>query len=106
MLAVFCMISLGLIFATRITSEELASGLMNIVTLPMILISGVFFSLEGSPAILRAVSQAFPLTHFVEGARAIMLEGAGIVELAPNLLALVGFTAAFLFIAALLFRWE
>ncbi|MFW5689626.1 MAG: ABC transporter permease, partial [Spirochaetota bacterium] len=106
MFAVFCMISLGLIFATRITSEELASGLMNIVTLPMILISGVFFSLEGSPPILRAISRAFPLTHFVDGARAIMLDGAGIAQIAPHLLALAGFTVAFLALASVLFRWE
>jgi ABC-2 type transport system permease protein len=79
MLAVFCMISLGLIFATRIKSEELASGLMNVVTLPMILISGVFFSLEGSPPIVRTISRVFPLTHFIDAARAIMLEGAGLI---------------------------
>jgi ABC-2 type transport system permease protein len=106
MFAVFCMISLGLIFATRITSEELASGLMNIVTLPMILVSGVFFSLEGSPPVLRAISRAFPLTHFVDGARAIMLDGAGVVQVAPHLLVLAGFTVAFLVVASLLFRWE
>lgn len=106
MLAVFCMISLGLIFASRIKSEELASGLMNVVTLPMILVSGVFFSLEGTPPIVRSVSQAFPLTHFINGARAIMLDGAGIAQIAPNLLALAGFTAVFLLVGSALFRWE
>ena len=106
MLAVICMISLGLLFATRIKTEELASGLINLITLPMVGISGVFFSLEGSPPILRTVSKFFPLTHFIEGARAIMLEGAGIVELAPNLLVLAGFTVLFLATGSLLFRWE
>ncbi len=106
MIAVFCMISLGLIFATRIKSEELASGLMNIITLPMLLLSGVFFSLEGTPRILQQVSRAFPLTHFVEGARSIMLEGAGVVDLLPNFAILGGFTILFLFAASLLFRWE
>jgi len=106
MIAVFCMISLGLIFATRIKSEELASGLMNIITLPMLLLSGVFFSLEGTPRILQQVSRAFPLTHFVEGARSIMLDGAGVVDLLPNFAILGGFTILFLFAASLLFRWE
>jgi ABC transporter DrrB family efflux protein len=106
MLAVFCMISLGLIFATRIKSEELASGLMNIITLPMLLLSGVFFSLEGTPQILQTVSRVFPLTHFVEGARSIMLEGSGIGGLYPNFLILAGFTVVFLLAASALFRWE
>ena len=106
MLAVFCMISLGLIFATRIKSEELASGLMNVVTLPMILISGVFFSLEGSPPIVRTVSRIFPLTHFIDSARAVMLEGAGLAQVAPSMLVLAGFTVVFLITASMLFRWE
>lgn len=106
MLAVFCMISLGLIFATRIKSEELASGLMNVVTLPMILISGVFFSLEGSPPIVRTISRIFPLTHFIDSARAVMLEGAGFAQVAGSMLVLVGFTVLFLITASLLFRWE
>lgn len=106
MLAVFCMISLGLVFATRIRSEELAGGLINVITLPMILVSGVFFSLEGSPQIVRTISRFFPLTHFIDGARSIMLEGAGLPEIAPNILVLVGFTAVFLALASALFRWE
>jgi len=106
MLAVFCMISLGLIFATRIKSEELASGLMNVVTLPMILISGVFFSLEGSPPLVRTVSRIFPLTHFIDSARAVMLDGAGLAQVVPSMLVLAGFTVVFLITASLLFRWE
>lgn len=106
MLAVFCMISLGLVLASRIKSEELASGVMNVIIFPMILISGVFFSLEGTPPIVQTISRFFPLTHFINGARAIMLDGAGIVGIAPNLLVLVGFTVAFLAAASVLFRWE
>lgn len=106
MLAVLCMISLGLLFAARIKSEELAGGLINLVTFPMILISGVFFSLEGSPPVLQTISKFFPLTHFINGARAIMLEGAGLAQLAPTMLVLAGFTLLFLGVGSLLFRWE
>ena len=105
-LAILCMISLGLVFASRIKSEELASGLLNLVTLPMLGLSGVFFSLEGSQPILRQVSQIFPLTHFVDGARKIMLEGAGFTQVLPNYLVLGGLTVVLLGISAWLFRWE
>ncbi len=105
-LAVVSMISLGLIFAARIRSEELAQGLMNLVLWPMMAFSGVFFSLAGSPRILQNISDIFPLTHFIRGARAIMLDGAGLAQIAPELLWLVGLTALFLAVATALFRWD
>ena len=105
-LAILCMIAVGLVFASRIKSEELAGGLLNLVTFPMIILSGVFFSLEGTPQVMQQVSRALPLTHFTEGARAIMIEGAGLAQVAPNLLFLVVLTGALLLLAAWLFRWE
>jgi len=103
---ILCMISLGLVFASRIRSEELAGGLLNLVTMPMLALSGVFFSLEGSPPVLGVVAQAFPLTHFTEAARKIMLDGAGLWDIAPHLLVLGGLTAVFLLVGAALFKWE
>ncbi|HUX20066.1 MAG TPA: ABC transporter permease [Spirochaetia bacterium] len=105
-LATFCMITLGLVFAARLKSEELANGLMNLITLPMVIFSGVFFSLEGSPKILQKIAEIFPLTHFVNGARDIMLNGATFVQILPQYLILAGFSALFLVTASLLFRWE
>lgn len=98
--------ALGLLFAARFRSEELVSGLMNLVTLPMLALSGVFFSLEGSPAILRSVSMSLPLTHVIQAARGVMLEGAGLAQAAPHLLFLAAFSAAALTAAAALFKWE
>jgi ABC-type multidrug transport system permease subunit len=105
-LGILCMIALGLVFASRMRSEELAGGVLNLVTIPMLALSGVFFSLEGSPPILRTISRAFPLTHFIEAARKIMLDGAGLVQVAPNLLFLASLTAVFLVLSAALFKWE
>jgi len=105
-LGIVSMEALGLVFAARFRSEELVSGLMNLVTLPMLALSGVFFSLEGSPAILRTVSRALPLTHVIQAARGVMLEGAGLVQTVPHLLFLAVFSAAALAAAAALFKWE
>jgi ABC-type multidrug transport system permease subunit len=105
-LAIISMISLGLVFASRFKSEELANGLMNLATFPMLLLSGVFFSLEGAPEFLRGISWALPLTHFTDAAREIMLDGAGILTVAPHLLFLGGVSVIFLLIAARLFKWE
>jgi ABC-2 type transport system permease protein len=105
-LAILSMISLGLIFASRLKSEELTSGLMNLVLMPMLIFSGVFFSLEGTPDLLQNAAKVFPLTHFLDGARAIMIDGRGLLEILPQLLILGGSSLVFLLIAALTFKWE
>jgi len=105
-LATVCMMSLGLVFASRIKSEELAGGLMNIVIWPMMAFSGIFFSLEGSPIALQKASRIFPLTHYIEASRAIMLDGAGLADISMSLVTLIGISALFLLISSLLFKWE
>jgi ABC-type transport system involved in cytochrome c biogenesis permease component len=70
------LLSMGLLVAARMTSEELAGGLLNLITWPMMLLSGVWFSLEGADAWVRQVAMIFPLTHILDSARAVMLDGA------------------------------
>jgi len=105
-LGALSLISLGLIFATRFKSEELVNGILNLLTFPMILLSGVFFSLEGSPAFLQQAAKVLPLTQVIDSSRAIMLEGAGLIQILPALLYMAIFTFVCLLISAFLFKWE
>ncbi|WP_028975199.1 ABC transporter permease [Spirochaeta cellobiosiphila] len=105
-LGILCMISMGLIFAARIKNEELAGGLINLVTFPMMIFSGVFFSLEGTPVFIQKAAQFFPLTHFLTATRAVMIDGAGFYQIWPQLLILSIMTLVFLGISSLFFRWE
>lgn len=100
------MISLGLIVAAGISSEELVGGLLNLLTWPMMLVSGIWFSLEGSPRWVQWAAHIFPLTHLLEGARAVMLDGAGLQQIIPNLLYLGVTAVVFLAIGAWAFRWR
>lgn len=100
------MISLGLIVAAGISSEELVGGLLNLLTWPMMLVSGIWFSLEGSPRWVQWAAHIFPLTHLLEGARAVMLDGAGLQQIIPNLLYLSVTAVVFLAIGAWAFRWR
>lgn len=101
-----CLISLGLLVAARLSSEEFAGGILNVLTWPMMLLSGVWFSLEGANPIVRKFAQLLPLTHLVDGARAIMTEGADLLDIAPHIVVLAAMTAIFLSIGSLIFRWE
>ncbi len=101
-----CLISLGLVIAARMSSEEAANGILNLITIPMMILSGVWFSLEGSAPIVQKLSLLLPLTHFNNAARAIMLDGANLVDVSGNLLTLIGMTVVCMLVAAYSFRWE
>ena len=100
------MVSLGLIVSARVTSEELAGGLLNLINWPMMMLSGVWFSLEGAGETLQAISKIFPLTHILDAARAVSLDGATFVDVAPSLAALGVQSILFLAIGSAIFRWE
>jgi len=100
------MIALGLSIAARFSSEELVGGLLNLLTWPMMLLSGIWFSLEGSPSWVQWVAHVFPLTHVLDAARAVMLDGAGVAQIAPHLLFLGATALAFLAFGAWSFRWR
>ncbi len=105
-LGALSMIALGLTIAAGISSEELVGGLLNMLTWPMMLVSGIWFSLEGSPRWIQWASHVFPLTHVLDAARAVMLDGAGLAQIAPNLLYLGATAFIFLAFGAWSFRWR
>jgi ABC-type multidrug transport system permease subunit len=105
-LAIICLISMGLLFASRVKSEEAAGGIMNIIVWPMMMLSGIWFSLEGTPKIMQDISKIFPTTHFVEASRKIMLDGANLSGVMDNIIALGGMALLFLVISAFVFKWE
>lgn len=105
-LGAVCLISLALLSATRIASEELAGGILNLLSWPMMFLSGVWFSLEGIHPWLQQFALLLPLTHVINAARAIMIDGAGLTEISSSLVVLAGMSALFLAIGARYFKWE
>lgn len=99
------LISMGLIISARATSEELAGGLLNLFTWPMMMLSGVWFSLEGANTAVQNLAKVFPLTHVLNSARAVMLDGATLGDVLPSLLSLLVLSGVFLAIGARIFRW-
>lgn len=105
-LGALAMTSLGLVISARTASEEFAGGLVNMITWPMMFLSGVWFSLDNSPWYMQALAKWLPLTHLVDAARKIMLEGAGFTEVWPQLAALIAMTLVLMAIGAFAFRWH
>lgn len=105
-LGALSLIALGLTIAARFSSDELVGGLLNTLTWPMMLLSGVWFSLEGSPDWVRFVAKLFPLTHMLDAARAVMIDGAGLRAISAQLIYLALTTLVFLGFGAWSFKWR
>jgi len=100
------LIAFGLIIAARFASEELVGGMLNLLMWPMMLLSGIWFSLEGSPRWMQWLAQLLPLTHILQAARAVTLDGAGPAAIDMDLGYLAGTTLVFLGVGAFSFRWR
>jgi len=101
-----CLISMAMLIASRIKSEELAGGLLNMASWPMMFLSGVWFSNEGLHPWLQYFAQALPLTHVIDAARSIMIDGTGLAGISTHLTVLVLMSSIFMLIGAWLFRWD
>lgn len=98
--------SMGLVLASRGTSEEFASGALNFISWPMMFLSEVWFSLEGAPHWVKRVAEVFPLTHLLRAARKIMNDGATLGDVSGECLILLAITLFFLVLSASLFSWN
>lgn len=97
---------LGLLVASRARTIEAVSGLMNVVMLPMWLLSGVFFSSENFPAAMQPFIKALPLTALNDALRGSMIDGHGLGALLPELAVLVCWGVVPFAIALRIFRWR
>lgn len=98
--------SLGLLVASRARTIEAASGLMNLLMLPMWVASGVFFSAGNFPDAVQPVIQALPLTAVVDSVRGIMIQGLGWGALAPEFAIVTSWLVLSFGIALRIFRWR
>jgi ABC-type multidrug transport system permease subunit len=96
---------LGLLTASRAQKIESASGLMNLVMMPMWIFSGVFFSGERFPATLQPFIKALPLTALNDALRATILEGASLASQGGRILVLTVWGGISFLLALRWFRW-
>jgi ABC-type multidrug transport system permease subunit len=98
--------ALGLLISSRARTMEAASGLMNLVMLPMWIFSGVFFSASRFPAIIQPFVHALPLTAANDAFRANMLQGVGLDHLGMPVAILLAWLIVPFAVALKIFRWR
>jgi ABC-type multidrug transport system permease subunit len=97
---------IGLLVASRARTIEAVSGLMNLVMLPMWLLSGIFFSSERFPAAVQPLIKAIPLTPLIDALRAVMLEGASLADQLPRIAIMLAWAVVCFALALKWFRWQ
>ncbi len=97
--------ALGLLTACRAQKAESVAGLINVIMMPMWILSGVFFSYEHFPAVMLPLIKALPLTAFNDALRAIVLEGASLAAQQGRLLILCLWGVVSFVLAVRWFRW-
>jgi ABC-2 type transport system permease protein len=99
-------LSIGFVLASFLKTEEQASGVVQIVQMPMMFLSGIFFSFDFLPGFLQTVARLLPLTYLGDALRQVMVNGTQVAPLGTDLAILTGWLVVCLAIAARSFRWE
>jgi ABC-2 type transport system permease protein len=99
-------LSIGLLAGAFAKTTEAAGAVVNLVILPMAVLSGSFFSLDNAPSWLRAISEALPLKHLNDGMLDVMVRGGDPLSVLPEIGLLSGFAVVVGTVAMRLIRWD
>lgn len=97
---------LGLLAASRVRTTEGVSGIINIIVMPMVVLSGVFFSTARFPDGIQPFIEVLPLTALNDALRAVYNEGAGVAAVGGELAVVAAWGAVSFVLALRLFRWQ
>jgi ABC-type multidrug transport system permease subunit len=98
--------AMGLLVASRAKTMEAVSGLMNLVMLPMWILSGVFFSASRFPAVIQPVVRALPLTAAIDAMRGNMLQGMNLGQMIAPVGILLAWIVVPFAVSLRIFRWR
>ena len=99
-------VTMGLAISGVARTEEVAAPVTNLISMPMMFLSGVFFPLDALPGVVTVVTQFLPLTFLADAIRAVVTDGAGITDIWGELAGLAAWSALVFAAAARFFRWE
>ena len=99
-------LALGFALAAFLKTEEQANGVVQVVQMPLMFLSGIFFPFDFMPEFLRSIARLLPLTYLGDGLRQSMVNGTQIAPLGVDALILAGWLVVCLAVSARSFRWE
>jgi len=97
---------IAIFMSSHTAKTEIGNGLINLVSMPMMVLSGIFFSYHNFPEWSSSIIQKFPLTMLADGIRSVFIEGAGFAEITIPSLILAGMGIIFFLAGLKIFRWH
>ncbi|HYM38809.1 MAG TPA: ABC transporter permease, partial [Thermoplasmata archaeon] len=104
LLSVFSFVGLGILITSFTDKEETATMVMMTLMFPMMFLSGVFFPIQQMPWFMQDIAQILPLTYATTALRKVMVLGAGVDAVFPEIMILLAFGVVLLAIAVPMFR--
>ncbi len=101
----FCFAGIAILMGSRTSSSRVGNSLINVITLPMMILSGIFFSYHNFPEVVIPVIRKLPLTLLTDSLRSIMTEGTGIRENLSSAFILSGMGAVCFFLGLRIYKW-
>ncbi len=101
----FCFFGLAILISSKTSNTQLGNGLISLITTPMMVLSGIFFSYQNFPGWIIKVIKTLPLTNLVDNIRSIVNEGAGIIHVLPGILLLVTLGLICFLLGLKLYKW-
>jgi ABC-2 type transport system permease protein len=99
-------LSLGFFMGSIAKTQQAIMLLGNLITLPQMFLSGIFFSIDTIPDVLQPVARFLPLSFLATGVREIIVNGEPLVEQIPTIIGLLVWFAIALTLAIRMFRWK
>ena len=100
-----CFTGIAVLISSRTANSNIGNGLINFVTMPMTILSGIFFSYHNFPDVVVPLIQKLPLTILTDNIRGIFIEGIGVKEIIPEFMGLSAFGLILSYIGLRIFKW-
>jgi ABC-2 type transport system permease protein len=101
-----CFLAMGFAIGSVVSNPETGDAVSNVITNPMMFLSGVFFPVAAMPAFVQAIARVLPLYYLANGLRDTTVRGLSLTHVAGDIGVLLGVTAVLSLIALRSFRWE
>jgi ABC-2 type transport system permease protein len=101
-----CFLAMGFAIGSVVSNPETGDAVSNVITNPMMFLSGTFFPVAAMPSYVQAIARLLPLYYMANGLRDTTVRGLSITHVAPDIGVLLGVTAILSVIALRSFRWE
>jgi ABC-2 type transport system permease protein len=99
-------LAIGFAISGFAKNAEAAASYANLITFPMLFLSGVFFSIDSAPAWIQPITKVLPLAYLVDALRDVMTKGRGFSAIWIDLVVLLGVFAAAMIFAVRFFKWD